>query len=146
MPPTHETHRASAVEDSAIDLHGYSTSGDEAVAGGDDCQGGFLEIPWKWLRDVVHNTSIPLAHSLGISQRFTRFTNLITCEHHSSWCANVAMFVSDAASFDTPALSFQTKRSRDEILDDLKRIMKLKPKARLGYPGLIGAVGFTSCG
>ena len=57
---------------------------------------------------------------------------LITCEHHSSWCADVAMFVSDAASFDTPALSFQTKRSRDEILDDLKRIMKLKPKARLG--------------
>lgn len=44
----------------------------------------------------------------------------------------LCLFQLDAASFDTPALSFQTKRSRDEILDDLKRIMKLKPKARLG--------------
>lgn len=95
-------------------------------------QEGFLEIPWEVVEMWVTTPLYHVAKSLGISQSFTRFTNLIPCEHHSSWCANVAMRVSDAASFDTPALSFQTKRSRDEILDDLKRIMKLKPKARWG--------------
>lgn len=101
-------------------------------------QEGFLEIPWEVVEMWVTTPLYHVAKSLGISQSFTRFTNLIPCEHHSSWCANVAMRVSDAASFDTPALSFQTKRSRDEILDDLKRIMKLKPKARWGNPRLIG--------
>lgn len=40
----------SAVEDSAIDLHGYSTSGDEAVAGGDDFKRGSWKFLGKWWR------------------------------------------------------------------------------------------------
>ena len=92
-----ETHLPSAVEDSAIDLHGYSTSGDEAVAGAifsREVPGNSLEVVERCGSQHLYT----LAPFTGNLTKIHQIHILITCEHHSSWCANVAMFVSVGCS------------------------------------------------